>query len=299
MLTMNKPNSSRRAILAGSLGAVTLFGLGIGSSSIAEAKTKSKKILNTIINGPWRRPANKARDLYRNPYKSLKFWGLKPGDTIIEINPGAAGWWVEILAPYAHQTDGRYFATMPVTDAPGQSEASKEQALKTRAAFEEEIKDKTVYGKASVFEFGVSKLDAFPENTADFVLLARALHGWALQEGATERNLKAFHKMLKPGGLLAVEQHRAAEGSDPKAGTGYLPESYVIAMAKAQGFKLIDRSEINANPLDTRDHPFGVWTLPPVRRSSQKDKPDLTPEQRARFDAIGESDRMTLRFQKM
>jgi len=261
MSNLNANFPSRRILLA-SLGAVTL-GAGIISASVAAAKANPKKVLKAIINGAWRSPANKARDAYRHPYESLIFWGLKSGDTIVEINPGAQGWWVEILAPFAHQTGGAYFATMPVTDAPNQSEASRAQALKSREAFEAEIADKSVYGQAAGFEFGASKLDAFPENKADFLLVARAFHNWAMQDGATERNLKAFHRMLKPGGILAVEQHRALDGSDPKAGTGYVPESYVISMAKAQGFKLINRSNINANPKDTRNHPFGVWTLPP------------------------------------
>jgi predicted methyltransferase len=289
--------SSRRFIIGASLSSLPIIGLM--PASLAQAGSSAKQKLKAIINGPWRNPANKARDQYRHPNESLLFWGLKPGSTIVEISPGAQGWWVEILAPFAHQTGGAYFATMPVTDAPNQTEASKAQALNVRAGFEEEIKDKSIYGKASSFEFGASKLDAFPENKADFLLVARAFHSWALQDGATIRNLKAFHRMLKPGGIFAVEQHRASEGSDPKAGNGYVPESYVISMAESCGFKLIGRSEINSNPKDTRDHPFGVWTLPPIRRSSQKDKPDLTPEQRAHFDAIGESDRMTLRFKKL
>jgi predicted methyltransferase len=109
--------------------------------------------------------------------------------------------------------------------------------------------------------------------------------------------MSSFAAALKPGGILAVEQHRAAEGADPAAGTGYVPESYVIGAAQRAGLVLDGRSELNANPRDTRDHPFGVWTLPPIRRAEQNGR-TLTAEERARYDAIGESDRMTLRFRK-
>jgi predicted methyltransferase len=129
------------------------------------------------------------------------------------------------------------------------------------------------------------------------VLVARAYHNWSRQGETTDNFMGAFYKALKPGGILAVEQHRAPEGSDPKAGTGYVPESYVIAAAEKAGFVLDGKSEINANPKDTRDHPFGVWTLPPIRKSSEGEK-KLTEAERAKFDAIGESDRMTLRFKK-
>ena len=104
--------------------------------------------------------------------------------------------------------------------------------------------------------------------------------------------------MLRPGGILAVEQHRAAEGADPRAGTGYVPESYVIDAARKAGFMLEARSEINANPKDTKDHPFGVWTLPPTRRSAPAGQPADPNFDHTKYDAIGESDRMTLKFRK-
>ena len=136
--------------------------------------------------------------------------------------------------------------------------------------------------------------------SADFILVARAFHNWS-RDGRTQPYLKAFYAALKPGGILAVEQHRSAEGLNVAdvASTGYVPESYVIHEAQDAGFVLEARSELNANPRDDHDHPFGVWTLPPVRQSQARDgSAALTPDQRATFDAVGESDRMTLRFRK-
>lgn len=243
-----------------------------------EAHAKAPDVaLKAAIDGAWRTPENKARDEYRHPAEALAFWGLKPGANIVEFYPGAKGWWTEILAPYAHKTKGRYTGVMNNTND---------------AAFWAEVADKSIYGEVSA-----STLDALPAGKSDLVLIARAFHNWARQDGVTERHLDAAFKALKPGGILAVEQHRAPEGSDPKAGTGYVPESYVVEAAKKAGFVLVGKSEINANPKDDHDHPFGVWTLKPIRSSGKGDAA-LTPEQRAEFDAIGESDRMTLKFKK-
>ena len=140
--------------------------------------------------------------------------------------------------------------------------------------------------------------DSIPAGSVDLVLVARAFHNWARQGDATQTYLHAFFTMLRPGGILAVEQHRAPEGADPRAGTGYVPESYVIEEAHKAGFVLEAKSEINANPKDTKDHPFGVWTLPPTRRSAPAGQPADPNFDHAKYDAIGESDRMTFRFRK-
>ncbi|RZJ19193.1 MAG: methyltransferase [Brevundimonas sp.] len=213
--------------------------------------------LKTAIASTARPEADRARDVYRHPFETLTFWGLTPGATIVEIEPGGAGWWRNILEPYAGATGGRY---VPV--------------------------NRPLEG------MGVEP------GTADMVVVARAFHNWSRSD-RVEPYLAAFFAALKPGGVLAVEQHRSAEGLNvtETAPTGYVPESYVIRAGQAAGFVLDARSELNANARDDRDHPFGVWSLPPVRRSEQ-DGRTLTADERAALDAIGESDRMTLRFRK-
>ena len=220
--------------------------------------------LQAAIGSTARGPADVARDVHRRPFETLTFWGLTPGATIVEIEPGRAGWWGAILEPYAAATGGTYVGVnRPLTG------------------------------------MGVA------DGTADLVVVARAFHNWH-RAGRTDAYLAAFFKALKPGGVLAIEQHRSVDGLNPDqtAPTGYMPESYVIHAARAAGFELDARSELNANPGDDRDHPYGVWTLPPTRVSAPRegvatDRPTpLTAEERAAFDAIGESDRMTLRFRK-
>ena len=251
-------------------------------------------VLAEIIAADTRSEANRARDAYRRPFEAMTFWGLTPGLTVLEIEPGAAGWWTEILAPYAARTGGRYVAAWIDTANPQTSEAARA----ARARLEQRLADPAFNGAATAVDFGPQSGVGAPDASADLVLVARAFHNWARQD-LTDRYMAEFFRVLKPGGVLAVEQHRAVEGSDPAetAPLGYVSESYVIQAAQRAGFVLDARSELNANAADTRDHPFGVWTLPPVRRSEQ-DGRTLTAEERARYDAIGESDRMVLRFRK-
>lgn len=249
-------------------------------------------VLAEIIASDARSAPNRARDRHRRPYEALTFWGLRPGLTVVEIDPGAAGWWTEILAPYAARTGGRYVAAWIDLGAPDVSD----RARASRAALDEDL---APYGEAaSAADFGPASGLAVADGSADLILVARAFHNWA-RAGLTERYMAEFFRALKPGGVLAVEQHRALEGLNAAetASTGYVPESYVIRAAQAAGFELDARSELNANPDDDRDHPFGVWTLPPVRQSEGGGRA-LTADERAAFDAIGESDRMTLRFRK-
>jgi predicted methyltransferase len=257
-------------------------------------------VLAEVVAGDWRGDDAKARDKYRHPVESLTFWGLKPGMAILEIQPGGASWWTEILAPYAKRTGGSFAATGADLANPNLSEGAR----KSRAAFEERYGSKPdIYGKVDVVNWGaVSR--TLPENQYDFILTARSIHGWMQDKpGTVEATFDTFYKALKPGGILAVEQHRAnplPPGAEEKPSTGYVSEAYVISAAEKAGFKLAAKSEINANAKDTKDHPFGVWTLPPALRSTaygsgQAADPNFD---HSKYLAIGESDRMTLKFVK-
>jgi predicted methyltransferase len=250
--------------------------------------------LQAAVDGAWRPASDKARDAWRHPFESLTFWGLQPGMTIVDVQPGG-GWWTEILAPYAAQTGGRYLYGF-APDGPMPDAAALARKAASRQRFGDKFSDPR-FGAIGDIDFTSPRDVEAHRDSADFVLVARFFHDWALTEGQTDRYLAAFFTVLKPGGILAVEQHRAPEGADPKAGTGWVPESYVIEAAKRAGFVLEAKSEINANPKDTRNYPFGVWTLPPSRQSSKDGKPDPSFDH-TRYDQIGESDRMTLRFRK-
>jgi predicted methyltransferase len=261
----------------------------------SEAVGVDKAVL-AAVNGDWRSAEEKARDRYRHPVESLTFWGLKPGMTILEIQPGA-GWWTNILAPYAKATGGKFCVTAADLANPKLPEASK----KARAEFEARYAAKPdVFGKIALVDWGaVSK--TLPANKFDFILTARSIHGW-MQQGpqVAQDTFAEFYKALKPGGILAVEQHRAnPTGGAEKPDTGYVSEAHVIDLAQKAGFKLEAKSEINANPKDTKDHPFGVWTLPPALRSSPEGSDQEDPNfDHSKYLAIGESDRMTLKFVK-
>lgn len=289
----------RGLILSAVLAASALAGCATETSTetmaAAPAPAAANADLVAAVNAEWRTPEERARDQYRHPQASLEFWGVRPGATIVEIDPGGGSWWTPILSHYAHRTGGRYVAGYVDLGNPNVSD----NARRARTNFQQEYADTSRYGAVTAVNFGMTSGLALPDNSADFILVARAFHNWARNEGMTDRYMAEFARVLKPGGVLGVEQHRAADGADvaTSAPTGYVPESYVIAAAERAGLRLAARSEINANPRDDRDHPFGVWTLPPVRRSPPADQPDPSFD-RAAFDAIGESDRMTLKFVK-
>ena len=275
-----------------------LVAAGAAALSLAGTATAAEPdpILAEVVAGDWRDAADSARDGARHPAESLGFWGLAPGMTILEVQPGG-GWWTDILAPYAKRTGGHYYATGPDLGDPELSERAREYRAKMAADFAAKA---DLYGETGIVDWG-SKSAPPPAGKFDFVLVARSFHGWMRDEGRVAKALADIHAALKPGGILAIEQHRAEPGEqDPKAASGYVTEAYLIGQVEQAGFKLAARSEINANPKDTKDHPFGVWTLPPARRSTaygsgQEADPDFD---HSKYDAIGESDRMTLRFVK-
>jgi predicted methyltransferase len=250
-------------------------------------------LADVIANGP-RAPADKARDVWRHPEASLEFWGLKPGMTVIDVSPGA-GWWTDIIAPYLARTGGHYIAAGADLDNPKTGDGAR----RGRAAFEAKYGgDPKLYGDVKVVGFSATSGPLAPPGTVDLALVSREIHDWAQVDGYTAKAFGDFRAALKPGGVLAIEDHRAPDGADPKKNDGYISEAWVIGEANKAGFKLAGRSEINANPKDTKDHPFGVWTLPPTRRSAPAGQPPNPAFDHAKYDAIGESDRMTLRFVK-
>lgn len=239
--------------------------------------------LHAAVAGSWRSPAQRGRDRYRHPQATLAFFGIRPDMRVIEITPGG-GWYAAILAPLLKQ-NGQYVAAVA---APSSGDYAARQAQSLRTLF---AANAAVYGKAQVVAFDPAKPTLGPPASADMVLTFRNVHNW-VQGGYAEAMFDAFYRVLKPGGVLGVVDHRAANGAslDDTKGSGYLPEDYVIGLATDAGFRLQATSEVNANPKDTRDYPKGVWTLPPTLTLGDKDK--------STYEAIGESDRMTLRFVK-
>ena len=239
--------------------------------------------LDAVLGGAWRSEHNKARDVYRHPKATLQFFGLQPDQTVIEITPGG-GWYTEILAPLLRD-NGHYIAAV----SGGKNGEDKQDADALRAKFKA---DPAQYDKASVVVFNPKAPVFGPPGSADMVLTFRNVHNWTMA-GSAEAMFKAFYAVLKTGGTLGVVDHRAAPGAtlDAVKGSGYLPTDYVIKLATDAGFKLDGQSEINANPKDTKNYPKGVWTLPPTLTLGDKD--------RDKYLAIGESDRMTLRFVKV
>lgn len=230
------------------------------------------------VAAPHRSPANTARDQYRHPAETLAFFGVKPTDTVVELYPGG-GWYTEILAPLT-KGKGTLYLAAPWERLSGLQSKAAEQG--------------SVYNGVKFADFPASNAHpTVPADSADVVLTFRNVHNWRF--GPAANPAKAFediYAMLKPGGILGVVEHRLNEDADSalEQSSGYMKESSVIAFAEAAGFKLDRRSEVNANPRDTKDHPKGVWTLPPSLSLKDVD--------RDKYLAIGESDRMTLRFIK-
>jgi len=233
---------------------------------------------------PQRTAANVARDGYRHPLEVLVFFGVKDDSTVVEILPGSGGYYMEILAPYL-KDKGLYIAANRDGAAPPQYLADHQKLLARLKA------EPDLYGKVLVTQFNADLHEIAPPGSADFVLTFRNLHNW-IDRHEIDAALRAFHKALKPGGVLGVVDHRGRTDLPQEAQmkTGYVRQDFAVALIEKAGFKLVGASEVNANPKDTKDHPEGVWTLPPTYRLKDKD--------RAKYAAIGESDRFTLKFVK-
>ena len=244
--------------------------------------------LQAAIAGTQRTPANVARDPARHPYETLSFFGIAPTQTVVELTPGG-GWYTEILAPYLRERGQLILAG----EDPASTVAYKQRgAARMKAKLEAQP---ATYDKVqvAVFDAETDKLQYAKPGSADMVVTFRNVHNWVqLGDAKTVAVFKSAFDVLKPGGVLGLVDHRrpVAQAQDEKAGSGYLHQAYVIKQAERAGFKLAGTSEVNANPKDKADHPNGVWALPPTYANKDVDK--------ARYEAIGESDRMTLKFVK-
>jgi len=247
--------------------------------------------------GPWRSDEERLRDSARNPAETLSFLGVEPDDVVIELWPGG-GWYSSILAPYLATGGGRLIAA---GFDPAAYEGERRERIEARLAdYESRFAGREeVFGRVTMAAFSDRSGPLAAPESADVVLTFRNLHNW-MAGGYADKTFADAYAALKPGGVLGVVEHRLPSSAtqDPMAMTGYVHEDYVRRAAERAGFVFVDSSEVNANPKDTADHPFGVWTLPPNSRS--QDRNGEVPEgfDPAIYQAIGESDRMTLKFVK-
>lgn len=241
--------------------------------------------LQTFIDSKTRTETYMARDVYRHPLQTLNFFDVKATDTVVEIWPGG-GWYAEILGPFL-QEEGSYYAAHFSADMKAPFFHRARERFEAKLAASPEL-----YGNAKLTAFFPPVGEkAAPAASADKVLTFRNVHNW-LKAGYAEQAFEDFFAMLKPGGILGVVEHRAKPGTSLEVmnASGYVTEQKVRDLAAQAGFEFVVSSDINANPKDTTDHPRGVWTLPPSLRLGEED--------RERYLAIGESDRMTLMFRK-
>lgn len=252
--------------------------------SYTPAYAQDQSALAQRLAAPHRSATNVARDGYRHPLEVLAFFDIKDDSTVVEILPGSSGYYMEILAPHLKQR-GRYIAASRDETAAAQYLADHQKLLARLAA------EPALYENVLVTKFNSDRHEIAPPGTADFVITFRNLHNW-IERNEIEGALRAFHKALKPGGVLGVVDHRGRTDMTQEAQmkTGYVRQDYAIALIEKAGFRLVGNAEVNANPKDTKDHPEGVWTLPPTYRLKDRD--------RAKYAAIGESDRFTLKFVK-
>lgn len=274
----------RNTALAAICSAALLATAAVGAVAIAQTPSATAQVdaaLKTAIANTGRADAHKVRDVHRHPGETLAFFGIKPNMTVIEISPGS-GYYAEILSPYLKSGGGKYIATgNPIAN----------------------MADQAKWGAQTYVPFNATSGPLAPHGSADMVLTFRNIHNWMWQPNMLDKAMTDFAAALKPGGVLGVEEHRADPRPETVEGTrsasdGYVSEATIVAAAKKAGLVLEAKSEINANPKDTKDHPFGVWTLPPNSTTAPRGGETPAGFDAAKYKAIGESDRHTLRFRK-
>lgn len=258
----------------------------VGPMSLADA-----------VAGDWRSDDEKARDAWRNPAETLAFFEIEPSDTVIEIWPGG-GWYTNVLAPYLASGDGQMVAAVwDVNVFEGDRLERIQQRIADFKAVYEADADR--FGSLDYTAFSAQSGPLADADSVDAILTFRNVHNW-MGGDYSPKFFSDAYLALKPGGTLGVVEHRLPSSTeqDPRGSTGYVHEDFVKAMAASAGFEFVAASEINANPADTADHPFGVWTLPPVSRSTDREGNSVEGFDADAYLAIGESDRMTLKFVK-
>lgn len=257
---------------------------GACSTKKDSPKAELPTTIAAAVNSKYRTEENKKRDIYRHPAETLSFFGLKPEMTVVEIYPGA-GWYMEVIAPLVAKK-GKYIMATPSSNPEKPYTVVNEQKIQSWMSLHQEVSRNMV-----IATYNLPKAqDIAPENSADMVVTFRNVHNWMTNKFEKEA-FASFFKVLKPGGVLGIVEHRELPNKkDPLAKSGYVREADVIKMAQKAGFQLVAKSEVNANAKDTKNHPQGVWTLPPSLKLGDKDK--------EKYLAIGESDRMTLKFIK-
>lgn len=261
----------RRALLV-----LACFSAGLASSQTAG-------VFEPLLAAGHRTPANVVRDPHRHPAQTLAFFAIQPQHTVVEVLPGSSGYYMEILAPWL-RAQGRYIAANRDESLPQYIPDHQKLLARLQA-------EPALYGQVVVTQFRADRHAIAPAGSADVVISFRNLHNW-MERNELAESLSAFYKALKSGGVLGIVDHRAREDwpEEQQLAKGYVRQTSAIALIEKAGFKFVASSEVNANPKDTKDHPEGVWTLPPGYRLKDQD--------RAKYQAIGESDRFTLKFVK-
>jgi predicted methyltransferase len=272
--------SAKQKLAAAAIGCALLLAACAAGSS----RQSTAEALTAILAGDQRSTEERARDVYRHPKETLLFFGIRPEMRVLEVWP-EPGWYTEVIAPLLRDK-GKYYAGVIPADPTNKHITQRLEDYRAKLASRPDL-----YDRVSVVSFGADGGDAVPPDSLDMVLTFRNIHNWMARDSAAQA-FAGMYRALKPGGVLGVVEHRGdpAVPQDPHAKSGYVNEDYAIRLIEAQGFRLVAKSEINANPKDTKDYEQGVWTLPPSYRLGEKDHD--------KYAAIGESDRFTLRFVK-
>jgi predicted methyltransferase len=263
--------------------AVTACAVILGCAA-QSSRQSTVEDLTGILAGEQRSEADRARDVYRHPKETLLFFGIRPEMSVLEVWP-EPGWYTEILAPLLREK-GKYYAAVIAPDPSNPHNTQRLNRYRQMLAAHPEL-----YDKVLIVTMPTDGSAVVPNGSLDMALTFRNLHNW-MSDNEASQVFATLYRALKPGGILGIVEHRGnpAVPQDPKAKSGYVNEDYAIRLIEAQGFRLVAKSEVNANPKDTKDYPEGVWTLPPTYQLGDKDHD--------KYAAIGESDRFTMAFVK-